>query len=685
MAGMNLPDVRYELIRLQGGMDQVTPTLSLKPGVTRRAANFECSITGGYTRVEGYERFDGRPSPSAAGYLVIYVPNSFSVSVGNTVTGGTSAATGKVIAVTQTYLVVTKVVGTFAEIENIYVGATLIGESTATAGAVTDPSLDSGYRNLAADEYRGDIAAVPGEGPIRGVAYYKDTVYAWRDYRVGVPGTLFLRMYKSSSSGWTVVPLGVELSFDGGTGEILDGQTVTGATSGATATVKRVVLQDGDWSTSDASGRLIFAAVTGTFQNNENLQVGGVTKALANGTQSNIELTAGGRVEVAVGNFGGVAGYKLYGCDGKNRAFEFDGEVYVPLSTGMTVDKPEHVAFHKQHLFLAFGASLQFSAIGDPYKWTPLLGAGEIAMNEAITNLLLMPGDQTTGALAVYARNSTSILYGASSEDFRLATYNTGTGAMPYTAQTMDQAYALDGRGVMSLGTSLNFGNFLPSSLTMTIRPFIEGRINTATASAVQRDKGQYRAFFSDGTGVYVTILNGKLLGSMPVQFAHPVLCTAEGEKQDELPCTYFGSDNGFVYQSDVGTSFDGENIQANLTLVFDSIGSPRILKRYRRASVELTGASYAEIQFGYLLGYATREIDQQPDRKYGVDLRSPYWDSMVWDNFIWDGRDIAPTETEMTGTGENVAIAISSVSDSFKPFTVNSVIIHYSLRRGLR
>ena len=291
MAGMNLPDVRYELIRLQGGMDQVTPTLSLKPGVTRRAANFECSITGGYTRVEGYERFDGRPSPSAAGYLVIYVPNSFSVSVGNTVTGGTSAATGKVIAVTQTYLVVTKVVGTFAEIENIYVGATLIGESTATAGAVTDPSLDSGYRNLAADEYRGDIAAVPGEGPIRGVAYYKDTVYAWRDYSVGVPGTLFLRMYKSSSSGWTVVPLGVELSFDGGTGEILDGQTVTGATSGATATVKRVVLQDGDWSTSDASGRLIFAAVTGTFQNNENLQVGGVTKALANGTQSNIEMT----------------------------------------------------------------------------------------------------------------------------------------------------------------------------------------------------------------------------------------------------------------------------------------------------------------------------------------------------------------------------------------------------------
>ena len=45
MAGMNLPQVRYELIRLQGGLDQVTPTLSLSSGVARRAANFEASIT----------------------------------------------------------------------------------------------------------------------------------------------------------------------------------------------------------------------------------------------------------------------------------------------------------------------------------------------------------------------------------------------------------------------------------------------------------------------------------------------------------------------------------------------------------------------------------------------------------------------------------------------------------------
>ena len=60
--------VRYDNVQLVGGLDQVTPNLSLIPGVVRRALNFECSINGGYTRIAGYERFDGRARPSDATY-----------------------------------------------------------------------------------------------------------------------------------------------------------------------------------------------------------------------------------------------------------------------------------------------------------------------------------------------------------------------------------------------------------------------------------------------------------------------------------------------------------------------------------------------------------------------------------------------------------------------------------------
>lgn len=683
MAGMNLPQVRYDLIRLAGGLDQVTPTLSLAPGVARRAANFECSITGGYTRIAGYERFDGRPSPSAARYNIFACTLTGAVAVGNTITGVTSTATGKVIAIDGGNLVVTREVGFFEPGEAITVSAVNVGTIDEITGIAADGLTDATYRALAADDYRADIRAVPGSGPVRGVAFFEGSVYAWRNTANGSA----LAMHKSTSGGWVLVPLYIEMAFDAGDVPITNGMTVTGGTSGATAVVRRVVVQDGSWGGTDkAVGRLIFASITGTFQDNENLLVGATVHAVVNGTASQMTWAPSGRVQAVVANFGGgQTNRKLYFCDGKNRAFEWDGEYLVPITTSMSPDVPTCIQAHKLHLFLAFGHSLQFSAIADPYVWNPVLGAGEIAMNAPITNLVVMPGDQSSGAMGVYTEKDTSVLYGSSEADFKLSNFNTGVGALRYTAQNMDQVYALSERGVMGMGTTLNFGNFLAATLTMNIRPFIQARRNLASASVVNREKGQYRLFFSDGYGVYLTLSNNNYMGAMPVQFANPVLCTTEGATTDGAEYSFFGSDNGFVYTLDAGTSFDGAEIPANITLVYNSTGSPRVLKRYRRASVEMTGDSYAEFGFGYDLGYRSTEIEQPGDQGYANDLRSAYWDSFTWDNFVFDGRDLSPSEVEVTGTAENMAIRISSVSRLLEPFTVNSIIVHYSLRRGIR
>lgn len=678
-----LPRVQYDLIRLGGGLDQVTPTLSLPSGIARRAANFECSVNGGYTRIAGYERFDGRPSPSKALYNILVCTLTGSVAVGNTVQGLSSAATGKVIFVNGKNVVITRETGTFVAGEGIAVSTTNVGTIDEVQGVSADGYTDAYYRSLAANEYRASIQAVPGAGQIRGVAIYKGDVYAWRN----AVGNASTNMYKATSSGWTQVTLGKELVFDRGVLEIFDGETVTGQTSGATGVVARTVLQAGSWGgTTLASGRLILSSTTGTFQAGENLRIGATVHAHAGGAATQIVLSPNGRYECVVGNFGGGdANYRLYGCDGVNRAFEFDGTVFVPITTGMPNDKPTHIAVHKQHLFLSFGASLQFSGLGYPYQWDPLVGAGEIAMSGPITNLLVLPGDQSSGALAVYTKNDTSVLYGTSEANFALSTFNTGTGAYPYTAQNLDQSYVLDDRGIISMGTTLNFGNFLPAALTMNLRPFIQQRITLACASTLNREKGQYRVFFSDGNGIYMTVANGKLLGSMPVQYADPVLCCFEGEDAAGNAVSFFGSDNGFVYQFDAGTSFDGDTISASINLVYNSIKSPRILKRFRKASVEMSGEYWAQIQFGYDLGYRNTNIPQGLDLTYDTDMRSSYWDSLIWDNFVWDGSDVTPSEVEVEGVAENIGIRISSTSDIVQPFNVNTIIVHYTLRRGIR
>lgn len=677
--------VQYDLITLAGGLDLVTPTLSLPPGVARDAVNFEVSVLGGYTRIAGYERYDGQPNPSDALYNLITVDDVSLISVGDTIENLLSTATGYVIAVNEDTVVYTKAVGSFIAGEDLYVSGGLVAQVTAIGGSVAvDPATGAQYTNLAADAYRADIDPVPGSGPIRGVAYFNQNVYAWRDN----VGATAMNIYKSSGAGWTQVDLGYGLRFNTGTAQISEGDTVTGLVSGASAVVTETSLSGGTWLGGDAFGVLTFASVTGgPFQLGEALQVGGGTKALASAASAANTLLPGGKVESVASNFGGYSTTPaLFVADGVNPAYEiYPDDRFVLIHTGNTPDVPTHITAHKNHLFLTFGPSLQNSALGNPHNWQVVDGAAEISLSSDITQLLIQPGDQSTGAMAVYTRNDTFVLYGTSSANWNLVSYNVGTGAIPYTGQNLNQSFVLDDRGVINLATSLNYGNFDSAALTLNIRPFIQQRRNIATASCVNREKAQYRVFFSDGYGLYMTMSNGKLLGSMPVQFPDAVTCMVEGEKPDGTETSFFGSTNGYVYRLDAGTSFDGQEIAASVLLTYNHTGSPRALKRYRKGSLEIGGTGYAEFTFAYELGYSTPLISQPIGSVYESALVASYWDSVNWDSFVWDGRTLAPSEVEVNGTAENIAVRISSISDIYPPFTVNSVILHYSLRRGLR
>lgn len=686
MSMVKMPPVKYELIKLSGGLDQVTPTLSLPSGVARRAANFEASITGGYTRIAGYERFDGRPNPSDARYSIITGTTTGAISVGDSVLSTSTGVTARVIAVNDGSIVLTRlsgimVVGEFLSIS----GSNVMQIEEITVSA--DGKEDAEYLLLAASDYRQDIQAVPGSGPIRGVAYFNGNVFAWRDNTL----TTAMNLYKSTSAGWQQIQLKSELSFANGTAAATVGDVINGATSGATATVRYRVLTDGLWASGDAQGYYVVDTVTGTFINGETIRIGTTPSATAVGTVTPVTLSPGGRVSAASANFmgsllGNPSSTCLYGVDGVNNAFElWPDDLYVRIKTGMANDKPTRIAAHKNHLFLTYGSSLQHSAPGDPHNWNASLGAGEIVVDSDITELLVQPGDQATGAMAVYTRQNTFILYGTNLDDWNMTPYNIGAGAVMYTGQNMSASYVLDDRGVISLATSLNYGNFDTATVTLNIRPFIQQRRNLAVASCINREKSQYRLFFSDKTALYITIANGSVLGAMPMVFPVEVTCIVEGEKPDGSETSFFGAEDGFVYRLDVGGSFDGAPIPANISLVYNSINSPRVLKRYRKASVELTGEAYAEISFGYDLGYRSLSIDQPFDYVTEADLRSSYWDEFIWDRFVWDGADVSPSEIEVAGTAENISIRISSVSNLYQPFTVNNIILHYTPRRGIR
>lgn len=80
---------------------------------------------------------------------------------------------------------------------------------------------------------------------------------------------------------------GRALRFSGGFSAINNGNTVTGASSGASGAVQ-VVVDSGSWSGGDAAGVLVFSSVSGTFQSGESLRVSGSSKAISSGSDFDI-------------------------------------------------------------------------------------------------------------------------------------------------------------------------------------------------------------------------------------------------------------------------------------------------------------------------------------------------------------------------------------------------------------
>ena len=677
--------------RLNGGLDQETPLWSVPVGSLRDSLNYEVSIEGGYQDIEGYEAFDGRPAPSDASFTIVDITITGSIIVGDTVTGDVTGDTGVVIDVatypddpTQTYMALTKVVGAWDNAtEDVKVAAVVEGNVDAVGYADSAPTskLIAQYKNLAGDEYRADIAVVTGQGDVWGGFSLGAIKYAIRDKAGGATAGL----YKSSAAGWTEIALGVELAFtDAGTYIIAEQDTITGAISGATATVERVQITSGSFSAGDAVGFLKLSGQAGTFVA-ENLDVGAnLDVATIAGDSAAITLSPGGRLDYVLSNFADPAGpERAYGADGVSLGWEFDGTIFARIRTGMVVDKPVHVHVHKHQLFFSFVGSAQHSGPGDPFAWSFILGAAEIATGYTITGFDIQPGSEGNAALLIACKQRLFILYGSGTADWNLVRYREKVGAYEWTLQQVAYTLFLDDVGITDLRTVQAFGSFDHAALSGRIRRLITSKRPLAIASAVVRDKNQYRLFFTDKTAIYVTMRGAKVMGMMPILLNDQVTCAWSEEHTTGSEEAYFGANDGFVYQMEKGTSFNGDNIYAYLYTHFDNAKSIEWSKEYYApVTIEGKGTGYAEIDVSYELDYGRPEVGQPDVQTAVLPLGAgSAWDTgLEWDTgVIWDDSSTLPTlGLDLRGEGRNVSWIIVKDSDYFLPVLLTGVHYRY-------
>jgi len=393
-----------------------------------------------------------------------------------------------------------------------------------------------------------------------------------------------------------------------------------------------------------------------------------------------VSLVPGGRYEFVNYNFGGsTTTNRMYWVDGFNTAFEWDGTYAVPLFTGMSVDTPRHLAAHKKHLFLAFQkGSLQHSSIGDPYGWSVVTGASEIGTGGEITGLQVQPGD----AMAVFNRNRIYVLYGTSSADWNLKTFSNDSGAGEYTIQNLTETMFLDDRGVTTLSAVNAYGDFAMNSISKKIRPIISDKKGLSISSVRVRAKGQYRLFFNDGTGIYATFSGNKIAGFIRVDLGKVVytVCSSEDSVGDEI--LFFGSDDGYVYQMDKGTSFDGSTVEAMLRFSYYHYDSPTRDKRFRKIQFELSGDSSISLQFQPDYSYSDPDVPAARSRNLSIDGSGGYWNIDNWDDFNWTGQIVSTSEENLDGIGTNMGMLILSEATYEQPHILQGVTVHYSPRR---
>ncbi|MEQ9131101.1 MAG: hypothetical protein RJQ08_13665 [Salinisphaeraceae bacterium] len=687
--------IQTQYFALIGGLDLTTPAIQVPPGRAIAGVNYE-PHPAGYQRVDGYERRDGRPRPSKASYWVIqFDAGQAAIAEDDTVTGATSGASGRAVidAVVESgsyggsdaagYVVLTNVSGTFQDNENLQVSAAtkVVADGVAVERGAGNDTDDATWIQSAIEKARADIDALPGSGPVRGAWAYGSDIYAFRDNSGGTAGV----MHKATASGWSAVDLGREIAFDAGTAEFFEAETLTGGTSGATATIKRVVKESGGWSGSDAAGRLILASVTGTFQDNETI-TSASGSATSDGADAAITLPAGGRYDFRNHNFYGASDlFRMYGCNGEGRGFEFDGTVFVPIDTGMVEDKPIRVEVHRNHLFFGFrGGSLQHSSTGEPYVWSPITGAGEIGIGEDISDLL----GSVAGALIVFGDNKVATLVGDDSANWVLNILAEDAGAAAWTGQMIGTPIYLDRLGVRSATTTDRFGNFLLGTLTQLVEPLFRAKraAGVTPIGAIRvRAKDQYRLYWSDGTGM--TIYFGREPAEIllfKLDFVPTCLYSAQTDT-DGAEVLLAGDADGMVYEFDAGTSFDGEPVPAFLRLAFNHLGSPSQKQRFTKATVEMDGGPSTTL--GLTAEFSYGDPDQPPSIEQTFDVAGGggFWDEMIWDQFYWSSPVEGQAEAPLDGIGRNVSLTLISNATYEQPHVLSGVIFNFSNRGIVR
>lgn len=295
-------------------------------------------------------------------------------------------------------------------------------------------------------------------------------------------------------------------------------------------------------------------------------------------------------------------------------------------------------------------------------------------------------GSESAAALLVICQDSMWVLYGNSESDWNFVQISEEAGAQAYSAQELTTPLAFDRNDFTKIKPTQAYGNFSFDSASRAIEPLIKGAV--VKDSVLVKDKSKYRCLFNDGFFVTGTPIEKGEIAWMPGNYGRTMECAVGGEI-DGVYRIFYGDADGWVFEADVGRSFDGEEIEATLRQASMSQRSSMVIKQYRRAELEIEAESAfelsvaAEFSDGSAEAFGlTVEGDETPLRQYGSGL---FWDFENWDRAYYDAPTTGRPAFSINGQGRSISLVIRSLSASELPHTIKSGTLLYTPRRLAR
>ena len=692
------------------------------PGSARILRNFEPSVEGGYRRIEGYDKYDsnlippyGAPKVHGAGQsgTSLTIANCHQTPVaadvltftGGAVDGASQSGTSLAVdglnvkpSANDTF--------TIAGDSTVYTisGATNLSGSDSTL--TITPALATTPADDAVLSFRYTIAAggvVFAAATNRAALTLSQTMVvnpSDQDDIVFVSTTLnYLTLGVASWESQAIVAKNDDIFSTTGTGFTKINVPNYGTTlvNGASQTGTSLIV-DGLTAAPQAQDQFTIAGIAKiyTVTSTATVSSGGSTlsidPALASSPADDAVITfistsreGASRTRFAKYNYNGTQ--KIAIVDGINAPATYDTSTFTALNDAPAdVKGAAFICNFKNALFFGKGTILNFTAPYTDSDFSAANGAGSINVGSPITGLEVFR-DQ----LIIFTEVSIQRLVGNTIADFTLQPVTNDLGCIE--SDTIQEVGGdimfLAPDGLRLLSATDRIGDFGLGVVSKNIQDDLVTFISTNTnfTSCVVREKSQYRIF-----GYNNNITQENAQGILATQFAEQggvnmQYAETRGIRAFVADSNYhlnseiilFSNNDGYLYQMESGSDFDGTAITISFATPFIPIEDPRVRKTFYKIFLYTDPQGSVAFDLSLKLDFdEAGTVQPAPISIQNVQGVVGFFGTGVFGTTTYGAKLIKLFESQVVGSGFAVSFLFDSATQA-PPFSLDALTVEYA------